>query len=139
MARVSMLNPKSKLFPFVFFAAAAFQVLLCGGITFGWATVVPVFKAEGFFYHLCETVTSSKENRNFPNGSSTVVNASSTNNSRIQDEYKFDKVKVPECAYQRERLNLIFNLGVFTVAAGALPVGIFIDKFGPRISVIVGW
>ncbi len=124
------LNHKSKIYLVVFYAFAAFQIFFCGGITYGWATIVPVFKAEGLFYDLCE-----ESQLQVAHGSNNSMNGSDLYSNQRKD----DGAKKFECAAQRERLNLVFNVAVFSVAASSLPIGAFLDKFGPKITLFVGW
>ena len=119
---------RSRFFAVVFFIASLFQILLCGGVIYGWATVVNVFKKERFFYYLCD----DKISNNIGNSSLGLRNGSSLSNSSSSDSFS-------ECAMQRERLNLIFMVAVFSVAGLNVPVGIFLDKFGPKATMMIAW
>eukprot|EP00794_Sanderia_malayensis_P014367 gene14367-15865_t len=105
--------------------------LFSGGIIFGWATVVPVFEAEGIFNDLCE---GDKLNHFQSSNSSQVASNQPPFNVKANNGPKFR----PVCAAQRERLSLVFTIATFALSAGSLPIGIIIDKFGPRTSLICG-
>ena len=49
----------------VFFCFAMLETLLCSGITYGWASIVYVFKTEFFYMHLCED-WYAKHNQTMP-------------------------------------------------------------------------
>ena len=48
-----------------FFCFAMLETLLCSGITYGWASIVYVFKTELFYMHLCED-WYAKHNQTMP-------------------------------------------------------------------------
>ncbi|ETL94676.1 hypothetical protein L917_07420 [Phytophthora nicotianae] len=43
----------------------------------------------------------------------------------------------PTCVAQENRLNLIFAVASVAMNAGALPVGLFLDRVGPRVTIVV--
>lgn len=58
----------------------------------------------------------------------------------LQDENQYSELcpdGIAPCEAQENRLNLLFALASFAVNAGALPVGIFLDYCGPKMSIIV--
>lgn len=52
-----------------FFCFAMFETLLCSGITYGWASIVYVFKTEFFFMDLCKD-WYARQNKTLPRASS---------------------------------------------------------------------
>jgi len=42
------------------------------------------------------------------------------------------------CESQQLRLSLVFTVGTVVLQASSLPIGLFLDQFGPRITTIVG-
>ena len=44
----------------------------------------------------------------------------------------------PDCDARDRQLNLIYTVGVFTSSVVGVFVGMFLDKFGPRVTVLVG-
>ena len=99
----------------IFFIFALFEVLLCSGITYGWASILIVFKLEKFNFDMCKEWI----------GEHNIIEALSAD-------------KLPGCPEQEGRMNLIFTVAVFSVCAVTFPGGIVIDKFGPTAVRIIG-
>ena len=134
MLNMALFSPTSKLFPVVYFICGLLEVLLVSGITYGWAAIVPVFKQEDFYGSLCNYEDQGEANGTLLPGSfnsSVGRNGSGSNRESSASDRG--------CVEQRERLNLVFNIAVFSLCGFTLPVGIFVDKHGPRASRIVGW
>ena len=113
------------LFQIVFFCAAIVEILLLSGITYGWASIELVFQREGFFRSLCNSDHMGASN-------------SSRSSSLNQTGSKEVISPVGICSLQSKRFNLVFAVSLVFLCAAKFPIGLFIDKFGPRASQIVG-
>jgi len=111
-----------------FFVFALFETLLCSGITYGWASIVYVFKVEYFYISLCGEEVSDV--------SRTSLNTSVTATSNATDIGGVDGL--PGCLAQDTRFNLIFTAAVFFFTSIQFPTGLFIDKFGPKVARMLG-
>ena len=113
------------LYQIVYFVSAIIAILLLSGITYGWASILVVFKEKGFFQDLCQSV------KNSANASSLADNSTIL---RTHSRY----YQPAGCSAQSKMFNLVFNVSVAFLCGFKLPIGVFIDKYGPRAGQILG-
>ena len=88
---------------------AVIYCLFSAGVVFGYAAIKPVFVEEGVYEQYCE-----------------------------ESEWLLASDEEGTCYGQEIRLNLMFTTAAVATNVCALPVGTVLDRFGPRVSGIVG-
>jgi len=125
-------------FPVLCTVWAFMEVVLFGGVIFGWGSLVFILKEEGFYLEECtnEAVTSEASD------SRVDVTAFVSNDTRVEFGYRVnvsDLWSAPEvqpidlgCAAQESRLNLWFSIAVSIMYLSFTGIGYLIKGIGTR-------
>jgi MFS transporter, LAT3 family, solute carrier family 43, member 1 len=108
-----------------------FESALCSGIIFGWPSILQILIDEGVYSNLC------KEGEVIH---SFIQHALKTTNHLTQIHFfvliGYYLQHIP-CTAQTLRFNLVYTIGTFSNFVAPVLIGIFFDKFGPKITNIL--
>nr|XP_032803409.1 large neutral amino acids transporter small subunit 4-like [Petromyzon marinus] len=124
--------------------SAVLENLLLSAVLLGWGSLLIMLKSEGFYSHLCSdspanhSNASSSPSSSSPSSAVLALLAGNASTPPPLPPLSAHARGWAVCREQDEVLNLAFTVGSFLLSAVTLPLGIVMDRYGPRKIRLVG-